>query len=251
MIYSINEGQQAEEYKKRKADEQAEKNKENPRLSKTVGAKHGFNPNKPDEDASDKDLQRSIKVQDAIVGELENRYKKVSSNMEDDNAYRHVKNMGAEGTAAAIDARNRWERRHESYGIFYNVEFLNEASFSGKRKIIKSEDYAKLKELQKKYKDDKNPDTRVQLMEEAIKVTDRLIEAAKSIPADNPLEWIARFVIRQFDDPIRILWNIMGYSVFKLTAHMTRDDFIEKLLITREKLVEKLDKNKRKIERHS
>lgn len=136
-------------------------------------------------------------------------------------------------------------------GIFEQVQFLHEASFSGKRKIIKSEDYAKLKELQKKYKEDKNPDTRVQLMEEAIKVTDRLIEAAKSIPADNPLEWIARFIIRQFDDPIRILWNIMGYSVFKLTAHMTRDDFIEKLYITREKLVEKHEKNRRKIERHS
>lgn len=125
MIYSITEGQQAEEYKKRKAAEEAEKNKRNPRLDKTTGAKHGFNPNKPNEDASDKDLDRAVKVADKVSTELRNRYTKFAANIGDEKAYKSVKNMDGDMTKAAIDAYDR-KLRHESYGIFESVEFINE-----------------------------------------------------------------------------------------------------------------------------
>jgi len=268
MIYSITEGQQLEDYKKNKEKE----TKANKKTSDDREQRRSLNREKysTEDDKKIRDKANEIfkKENDRRIGQFHqnmDKFVKVMSS-KDNPEYSKIKKQAGDSmddvarlNANEFDAKNgiiKHIRRHpdkynESYGIFEEVWFINEASFASKRKIIKSEDYAKLKELQKKYKEDKNPDTRVQLMEEAIKVTDKLIEAARSIPADNPLEWIGRLIIRQFDDPIRVLWNIMGMTVFRLTPYMTRDDFVQKLVITREKLVDKYEKNRRKIERHS
>lgn len=117
MIYNINEGQQADEYKARKAKEAEGKKKADDAQYSTryrgpVGNKHGFNPNKPNENISNNDSDRYYKTADKVLDGLDKRNRKGAT-------------VDAERMSDAI---NRHIRRHpKQYNegtIFESVEFI-------------------------------------------------------------------------------------------------------------------------------
>lgn len=144
----------------------------------------------------------------------------------------------------AIDAIERHMRRHPDQwegskriktrsesGIFESVEFLNErGSFKAKKEIKNSEDYARMKEIVKEYKKEKDEKKKDELRNEGTKILDKLISEAENIPSDGFFEWMARFIIRQFDNGFRFFLNAaFGISSFKATKYMTRSDFLDQL----------------------
>ena len=122
--------------------------------------------------------------------------------------------------------------------IFNEVTFLNEKSFAAKRAIKESEEYEKMMKLIKDFKktNKKDKESKLEIAKQAIKAVDEVIAMANDIPADNILEWIARTFIRQFDNGFRLLMNLFGWNLIKVTRYVTKSDFLDKLHDMREDL---------------
>ena len=135
MIYSITEGQQAEEYKKRKIDEKMKQNDD------AQIDRHG-NPYTGDRDrnwyrtggdlfdirkGSVEDNIRRDKVDEKLNSHTD-RLRAISKSFGDDNAHHNFVNAALH-RGNARDAINRHMRRHpnqykESCGLFANVSFI-------------------------------------------------------------------------------------------------------------------------------
>lgn len=128
MIYSITEGQQAEEYKARKAKEAEDAKKDEADEYKKYGANRLIAGMKnPTRDAdgtlhvSKSDYIRHKRAVDTVDKELDRRrqqYKK-SGSIDDLEQFGNLAN----NMAKARDTLNR-KFRHESCGIFYTVTFI-------------------------------------------------------------------------------------------------------------------------------
>lgn len=117
MIYSITEGQQAEEYKARKAAEEAEKNKENSRYSKFPNKVYGidikhYSPSINADIAKATDIAQNAINKRIIKGKKYDSHDQFQSDMH-----------------TALDTTLRHMRRHpnqykESCSIFSSVAFI-------------------------------------------------------------------------------------------------------------------------------
>lgn len=87
-----------------------------------------------------------------------------------------------------------------------------------------------MKEIVKEYKKEKDEEKKDKLRNEGVEIIDKLITEAEDIPSDGFFEWIARFIIRQFDNGFRLFVNlVLGFTCFKCTKYMTRSDFLDQL----------------------
>ena len=136
MIYSINEGQQAEEYKKRKIDEKISQDKD-------TQEKRHFNPFTGDKDKDwhrisnggyltiQKGSNQDNARRDSVDKKLDNHVDRLHAKAKlfgDVNAMNNMANA-ALNRSVARDAINRHMRRHpeqykESCGLFGNISFI-------------------------------------------------------------------------------------------------------------------------------
>lgn len=243
------EGQQAEEYKARKAKEAEDKEKaEDERKAKRYnitpgqqqfGMKNGedyesalrtFNASK----ANFNDVNKrgdKIKSPNVSMKEKEGLIKGSPRTIDDINMHTDAIQKHMKRHPEQWDGDKYIGPKKESCGIFESVEFLNErGSFKAKKEIKNSEDYVRMKEIVKEYKKEKDEEKKDKLRDEGIRILDKLIAEAEDIPSDGFFEWIARFIIRQFDNGFRLFVNlVLGFSCFKCTKYMTRSDFLDQL----------------------
>ncbi len=130
MIY-VNEGQQADEYKARKAKEKEKREKEyNEKIDRRARTAGDRNRGRCDDErySTKSDNERYEKAGDMLWGEIDRRSQNKSNNKHSFENY-----TNAMSTFSAPDAINRHIRRHpkqydkkynESYGIFESVEMI-------------------------------------------------------------------------------------------------------------------------------
>ena len=261
MIYSINEGQQAEEYKARKAKEAEAESKKYDKykgdattLGSRIGAGNKSGGIHPDGNGgfrlgSNDDNNRDSKSTDIVYKDLDRRKSDLSKSTTIEDFEKHASSLNnlSSNLHAAADATNRHIRRHpdqykESYGIFSEIEFLNENRARKHMKEIKhSAGYKGMKELLKKASKSKDPKDKVEAALECIRVLDDLIEAAKDIPKNdfgdsfiNVVRWI----------PLTIITTLLGVPQAVVDTSQTKDEFINYLLRLKVKCIKIYEKNK-------
>lgn len=122
MIYSINEGLQAEIHKAKRSEEKE--------ISKEQDKKYAYKGSRTAAGTTDKDglkagsedIKRLVKAQSAVINDVNRRYQKDKSNTHNLDQHNRVQ------LTSAIDAKNRHIRRHPKQyregTIFESVKFI-------------------------------------------------------------------------------------------------------------------------------
>lgn len=232
---SFNEGEQAESYKKRKANEEESKyDEEYERLMR----RNSYNRkqrmyDKPGD--AGKRLERDSKVEDMVDR------KGLGFNVAGNFQYQVDRTN-------AKDAANRHMRRHpEQYkecGIFSEVTFLDEgvAGFE-KNKIKTSKEYIEFEQAYKQAKKSKDPEVKKQASKKAIALLDKIIEEVKNIPDDDTIDAVCNTLKTPLFWIVFLLTGVIGGAIIAFIDNNDRTRTRAKLLKLLYKARNELEQN--------